>query len=433
MGRFAPIGLILVFFAGTLLAIDPCEPDLAALNRNAKQAKLKGADLTTAIEAIASFELNEIQRSGQPPSAKAGLAESLQEKVSEVVRRSGLTEKTIQERILIEKQSQVFGQRPKRERAEEGLRREREQLPQPVPQFTFDRVLGEKIYSIDSIAFTADSEGLISGYSGGLIRIWPLESKDSPKLLTGVTENIRSVAASTNGRRIVSGSNDGAVRVWDSSGLQDPIVFSKPGHPIISVAISRNGEFAAAGSINNLAWIWNIDSRRELHEWKHSDWVSSVAISSDNEFVVSAGGDRLIHRRSIETGKPIGEPLVGHSKEVTAVAISLDSKTLASSSKDGTVRRWDLTQERHSQKLEGCSGMVNSVEFSPDGRYILSDAGGFSMKIWDAKTGELVRKIPHNYGDFLGQVTFSPDGKRIAGFRGSEIFLWKSVPPADDE
>jgi len=56
---------------------------------------------------------------------------------------------------------------------------------------------------------------------------------------------------------------------------------------------------------------------------------------------------------------------------------------------------------------------MSSVDFSPDGKYILADGGSSIVHVWDAQTGkELSQLIGHT--DAIFTATFSPDGKTVA-------------------
>ncbi|KAF3927234.1 hypothetical protein ABW20_dc0106818 [Dactylellina cionopaga] len=67
---------------------------------------------------------------------------------------------------------------------------------------------------------------------------------------------------------------------------------------------------------------------------------------------------------------PLMQTLEGHSDFVTSVAFSPDSKQLASSSSDTTVKLWDTVSGTLLQTLENCSNLFTSVSFSPDGKQL---------------------------------------------------------------
>ncbi|MEN3000995.1 MAG: hypothetical protein ABDI19_04030 [Armatimonadota bacterium] len=68
---------------------------------------------------------------------------------------------------------------------------------------------------------------------------------------------------------------------------------------------------------------------------------------------------------------------------------------------------------------------VNSVAYSPDGQYVASGSGDYTIKLWRVSDGTLVRTFPF----VAGPVAFSPDGQYLAS-RGGEwdyttIKLWR--------
>jgi WD40 repeat protein len=64
--------------------------------------------------------------------------------------------------------------------------------------------------------------------------------------------------------------------------------------------------------------------------------------------------------------------LQGHSGYVNSIAFSPDSKYLASCSDDNMVKIWSVESQTEITTLQEHSANVYSVAFSPDGKYLAS-------------------------------------------------------------
>ena len=105
--------------------------------------------------------------------------------------------------------------------------------------------------------------------------------------------------------------------------------------------------------------------------------------------------------------------LEGHTQSVGSVAFSPDGATLASASRDSTVKLWNVSTREHSTTLRHGEN-VTSVAFSPDGATLASGAG--DVKLWNVSTKENVATLSGHRA--VGSVAFSPDGTTLASGGG---------------
>ena len=94
-----------------------------------------------------------------------------------------------------------------------------------------------------------------------------------------------------------------------------------------------------------------------------------------------------VPRGATRFGHPLR--LDGHQRSVCALAVSPDSKRIASASKDGTIVQWcvQAAKGRRVNTLHGHSGTVRRVEYSADGTKLLSGSTDRTVRIWEASHG----------------------------------------------
>ena len=80
--------------------------------------------------------------------------------------------------------------------------------------------------------------------------------------------------------------------------------------------------------------------------------------------------------------------------EVTSIAFSPDGRRLASSCADGRVKVWDSRTGALLRNVRGHTGVVTSVEFTPNGRRLVSGSRDRTVKVWDLSSLETQHSEP---------------------------------------
>ena len=104
--------------------------------------------------------------------------------------------------------------------------------------------------------------------------------------------------------------------------------------------------------------------------------------------------------------------LDGHSGIVLSVAWSPDGSKIASQSSGG-VKIWDVESGEVRRTFEGDS---YSITWSPDGTKIASGSSDKTIKIWNVETGKCVL-ILEGHTDYVTSVSFNHDGTKIVSGR----------------
>lgn len=131
----------------------------------------------------------------------------------------------------------------------------------------------------------------------------------------------------------------------------------------------------------------------------------------------------------------LGVSRLRHGDRVNAIAYSPDGQRLASASKDGTVKVWDLGNGRelvsyrgHFDDDEPASEKINmfrvpGVAFAPDGKSIAS-SGRRDIHIWDAATGKFIKKLA-GHTMLIRGLAFGADANTlISGGDDRKVIVW---------
>ena len=178
--------------------------------------------------------------------------------------------------------------------------------------------------------------------------------------------------------------------------------YTAHGGPVKGLAVSKNNKLMASASFDYSVVVWDLNPIKEkITLIGHDAAVNAVEFSPRNDFLVSGGDDNNILLRSLydisyknEEIQPIR--LGNHSGKIADLEFSSDGKFLLSASWDGTVGVWDLKKRQKIHSLVGHKGPVYSVKYSKDNKYIYSSGSDGEIKLWKVNNGEYVMPLIRN-------------------------------------
>ncbi len=143
------------------------------------------------------------------------------------------------------------------------------------------------------------------------------------------------------------------------------------------------------------------------------------------EYAFSLDSNNINILRDLERiyyDNPIHFTIGKHNDGINSVVFSPDGKYVLTGSSDQTTKLWDI-KGNLVQVFKGHKGKIFSVAYSPDGQNVLTGSSDFTFRLWDLK-GNLIQIFSGHTSAILS-VAFSPDGQYIiSGSADNTIRLW---------
>jgi len=337
-------------------------------------------------------------------------------------------------------------------------------------------------------AFSHDGTVLVTATNGS-IDIWNLATLSITHSFEAHDASINSIHFSADDSLLSISTSDGVASIWDFNTfellqtLDHPLRDEYPDTSIWDSQFLPDSDHVIATGYG-LVWMWNWHTGEII--WLHDDpeggGFYDVALSPDGEIFAIPKGDPIstVELRYVETGNLI-RTYAGHTERVQNVDFSPDGQSIMSvGSFDSSAIVWRVNWEGtistiptnrpvdvawHPSEpiialVETSSNLdedgvirvlnvdtqetiheiyahredhytVNDIEFSPDGRFIVSGEADYNspaitVYIWDMQSGEEVLAIDGHNG-FAISIAISPDSQTLAiGELGGDaiIRLW---------
>ncbi|KAH3661697.1 hypothetical protein OGAPHI_006547 [Ogataea philodendri] len=214
-------------------------------------------------------------------------------------------------------------------------------------------------------------------------------------------------------------------RTWDSRNKKvgkhtfDTI----DGGIVKAVSITQCGNFALVGSSLGGIGVYNLQSGKIRKNYKlHKKTVTGVAVDGMNRKMVSCGLDGLVGFYDFSQSRYLGKLQL--DAPITQMVYHRGSDLVAFALDDLSIVVVDTAAQKIVRQLFGHSNRITAMDFSPDGRWIVSASLDSTIRTWDLPTGGCIDGIM--VPNTVTSLKMSPLGDYLATthVNGVGISLW---------
>ncbi len=238
------------------------------------------------------------------------------------------------------------------------------------------------------------------------IGIWLYDANNGEelKIFSEHTDSIYQISFSPDGKTLASVEGYSAICLWDV--LTGEVKLKFPGYRL---------------------WTKDEYILNYRHEYGKDESIRDISFSPDGKTLAIVGSYAIYLTETVELlNLPDADSvtidwMLIHTDDIVSTSFSPDGQTLASVD-HRTIRLWDVLSGTVKQEFE--TSYDSNVLFSPDGQTLASVSSG-KILLWDITTGTVKQELTRNDENRIESISFSPDGQTLASGNEYSICLWE--------
>lgn len=289
---------------------------------------------------------------------------------------------------------------------------------------------------IKDLVLLNDGKTLITAGTDRSLRLWDLSRGQLIRTLGQHNNVVKALAVTTDQTMLISAGDDRTIRFWalPSGQPRGQIANAHPA-PINALTVSNNNQQLASADGSGLIKLWPLGSSPQpqameagQRSWQGEGTVNDLRFSRDDSLLASGGKSLQVWPlANLNKGAtPTPRTLQGHTSFINQLAISEDNQTLISASADQTIRLWQLPSGAQKGMLggqEGHQSYVNSLGI--EGANLWSASQDGTILVWDLHRQHPLRRIRGFDRDIWRFVLQSPSTLVTIGGDQPQIYLWQ--------
>lgn len=206
--------------------------------------------------------------------------------------------------------------------------------------------------------------------------------------------------------------------------------FGGPGDEVDDAAITTDGATVVTARRDGVVRAFDTATGRSRWTWTGTAGFQVVVLQAGDGAVAVGQGSGAVALLDVSTGTPITALRTDAPGTITAAVPSPDGASILGLTTDlttlrGVLKLWDRDTGRLIGDLSaGAAEFPQRPVYTPDGALVVVPYRGGGVRVWDARTGRLVRVLPGRPGP-VNRVDIDTRGRRVAAaYEGGGVRVW---------
>jgi WD40 repeat protein len=275
----------------------------------------------------------------------------------------------------------------------------------------------------------AEASQFFSAGGDGQVVLWDLARPDVGTLVAQVPASVYALVFDRNKNQLWVGQNYEGIQLIDP--FQKTVIASSniTSAAIFDIQLFENQAFIAqSDGVVTVMDIENFAVKRHIKASTQS--ARCLAVNELKREMAIGYSDHQIRIFDVDSGT-LKHTLIGHTNSVFTVQYSPDGQFLLSAGRDAHLRVWNIeTDYEPIQAIPAHLFAINHIVYSPDCQHFATCSMDKSIKIWSAATFKLLKVIDKarhaGHGTSINKLWWSSyEQQLVSGSDDKKIAVWE--------